>query len=282
MKSNATNLKGKRFGRLVAIKRTESFDRHAMWECLCDCGNISKVRSGSLTYGSINSCGCLNSERLIKLHTTHNMSRTKFYHVWDRIIQRCTNPNEPGFYLYGGRGILVNPNWLKFEGFRDDMYESYLKHVAEFGENNTSIDRVNPNGNYEPSNCRWATKKEQGETRRDSNKSENPQKHKVNRLNIMRSIRHCLLRGQKSSYVFDRYVGCSIEEFKRHIESQWLPEMTWNNLGRAKKGDHTWQLDHIVECYKFDLSKEEDLRKCFHYTNFQPMWWEEHLAKRRT
>lgn len=103
-------------------------------------------------------------------------------------------------------------------------------------------------------------------------------KHKNNPIfkikrNLRRRIHH-LVKGQKSDHTFN-LIGCNAEEFKIHIESQFKPGMTWNNYGSH------WHIDHIIPCCTFDLSKESEQRKCFHYTNQQPLWKEENLKKGR-
>lgn len=85
----------------------------------------------------------------------------KFYAAWYNTIRRCTNLLNKDYANYGQRGIIVCTAWLDFINFKSDMYESYLSHVQESGKKQTSIDRINVNGNYEPSNCRWATWQQQ-------------------------------------------------------------------------------------------------------------------------
>src|SRR5690625_3742702 len=91
----------------------------------------------------------------------HGMSYTKFYYVWGSMLQRCQNENNARYKDYGGRGITVCDRWHKFENFRDDMLKSYEEHSNIYGEEKTTIDRIDVDGNYEPSNCRWTTQTEQ-------------------------------------------------------------------------------------------------------------------------
>ena len=71
-------------------------------------------------------------------------------------------------------------------------------------------------------------------------------------------------------------LGCSLEEFKSHLESKWTEGMTWDNYG---KGKGTWNIDHIKPCKSFDFTNPEEQRACFHYTNTQPMWGDENTRK---
>jgi len=161
------DLTGKRFGRLVAIefkpKRDSKGKRLSYWLCQCDCGNTKEIQTTALIQGVTNSCGCIRREGP---HRTHGMKDERIYSIWQNMKTRCHDENVSVYKYYGGRGINYCEEWENFINFKNDMYEGYLKHVEEFGEKNTSIDRINVNGNYEPSNCKWATCKEQGRNQR--------------------------------------------------------------------------------------------------------------------
>lgn len=95
----------------------------------------------------------------MKVYEPHKMSNERFYKIFKKLEQRCINKNATGYHNYGGRGIKCE--WKSFEQFKIDMYDKYLQHVKDYGEKNTSIDRVNNDGNYSKDNCRWATRQEQ-------------------------------------------------------------------------------------------------------------------------
>lgn len=156
------NLINEKFGRWVVLSQGPKKNTHYSWVCKCECGTTREVLGIHLKNGKTKSCGCLKIENNVKRLTTHGKSKFEEYSVWNRIINRCTNPNSPDWENYGGRGIKVSDDWRhNFELFFLDMGKRPSK--------NHSIDRINNDGNYEKENCRWSTPKEQARnTRRNT------------------------------------------------------------------------------------------------------------------
>ena len=154
MKKHAHNfidLTGKRFGRLTVLRFSHKDSlRKTFWECLCSCGNKTTVYSQKLKTGHTKSCGCLNTE----VCTIHGESKTKFFVKWNSLKNRCGKKRN---YEH----VSVCKRWDTFLNFKKDMHQSYLDHVAIYGEKNTTIDRINNDKGYSPSNCRWSTYEEQ-------------------------------------------------------------------------------------------------------------------------
>ena len=152
---------GERFGKLTVIERAPNNRRgQAMWICKCDCGENSQPIIGtSLRSGKTHSCGCLNIK--------HHKRGTRLYKVWRDMKYRCYNPSAHLYERYGGRGIAVCDEWRNdFQAFYDWAMSNGYKEDAKRGE--CTIDRIYNNGNYEPSNCRWVSHKEQQDNKENT------------------------------------------------------------------------------------------------------------------
>lgn len=156
------DLTGQKFGRLIVVKRMDN-DKWGKiyWLCECHCRSKKVIRGNHLRSGKTKSCGCLLKEGS---HTTHghykNGKKSNTYHSWTNMIQRCTNPNNKAYHYYGDRGITVCKRWR-------NSFENFLGDMGEVSEG-YQIDRVDNNGNYCKSNCRWVTSKINNRNRRDN------------------------------------------------------------------------------------------------------------------
>lgn len=171
------DITGRRFGRLIAEKRLDtrispSGRKYSVWLCKCDCGNYTEARLSNLQQGSVLSCGCLSHEvhsqtaKRLKLgakafkhgDANHNVP---LYGVWTAMKRRCNNPHAAYYEIYGGRGIKVCDDWQDYTVFKEWAISSGY-------QTGLTIDRIDCDGDYTPSNCRWITMQEQQRNRRNN------------------------------------------------------------------------------------------------------------------
>lgn len=162
------DLSGFRCGRLVVQSFAEKRGQHRYWKCLCNCGNEKVIREDALRGRRPSlSCGCLQAEKAVELGrrclTTHGLCDRPESVIWHGLTSRCFSPNNAAFDRYGGRGITVCERWRGPYGFAN-----FLSDMGPRPSPAHSIERIDNNGNYEPTNCVWATSVQQGRNKRNN------------------------------------------------------------------------------------------------------------------
>lgn len=166
-KKNLDDLTGKTFDRLTVIARDDDYiqknGRHRVrWLCQCSCGATLSVASDSLKHGVTRSCGCYHTDQARLYSTTHGLSDTRLYGIYHKMKDRCYKQTCPAYPNYGGRGVRICDEWL-------NSFEMFYKWSIENGyESHLTIDRINVDGDYEPTNCRWTDAKTQSLNRRSN------------------------------------------------------------------------------------------------------------------
>ena len=154
------NLVGEKFGHLVVLSQEASVKRNTYWKCQCDCGTTIVCKTKSLRLEGKTSCGCDTFDRRSVKLRTHGLSKTPVYKSWRMMKSRCLNPNYTHYEYYGGRGVSIYPEWVSsFEKFLEDMGPR---------PDGYTLDRKDTNGDYTPENCRWSTREEQVDNRRNT------------------------------------------------------------------------------------------------------------------
>lgn len=162
----AQTIIGRSFGMLKPIEKIGTTGhREAIYKCLCDCGKTVEIKGGNLTSGNSTSCGCNKNKMISEKNSTHGKSTARLYKIWEGMKRRCNSINSKDYKNYGGRGIKVCDDWEKsFSEFERWAFDNGYDENAKYGE--CTIDRVNVNGNYVPSNCRWVNLTVQARNRR--------------------------------------------------------------------------------------------------------------------
>lgn len=212
------DLTGKRFGRLTALYRDSSKQGKVYWICNCDCGNQTSVYASKLNIGETKSCGCIRKEMLSARRKKHGFTKTTLHNAWINMKTRCNNPTHNEYERYGGRGITYCKDWEKFENFMKWSLDNGFQEIKDKnGRNLLSLDRINNDGNYEPSNCKWSTRIEQA-------------RNKCSNVNYEYNGKiYCLTSLAEISAV-------SLDSIRRRIRSGWSVEDAVNTPSKTYKG----------------------------------------------
>lgn len=188
----AIDMTGKKINMLTVICRAESKNGRTMWHCKCDCGNEIDVWYAHLKKGQF-SCGCYKNKRISERLTKHGKTKTKLFKLWRHMRERCYKKYHKSYMLYGGRGITVCQEWLDdFMNFYNWAMDNGYDENAPNGE--CTIDRIDVNGNYEPSNCRFVSIKEQCNNKRNNHLLEyQSEKHTISQWSELLEIPYSTL-----------------------------------------------------------------------------------------
>lgn len=207
------DLRGQRFGRLVAIQNTgrKTKSGNFIWICQCDCGKQTEANTGALKTGQKISCGCYKVDRMSQLNKTHGGRNERLYLVWMDMRRRCNDKKDIQFSNYGARGISVCKEWEDYANFRKWAEESGYNQDAKVGK--CTLDRIDTNKGYSPDNCRWVDMKVQNNNRRN---------------NLLLTY-----NGKtQTAAQWERELGLYKGSVSRHIRLGWSIERT---LGKAEK-----------------------------------------------
>lgn len=214
------DLTGRRFGRFLVEHFVETNKhRQPVWLCKCRCGNTRRIPSGDLVSGKRISCGCIQRER-----DPNAVTRKKEYAIYRGIIARCENPNVKLYPLYGGRGVTVSKEWRK-------SFFSFYNDMGPRPSPTHSVERIDPNGNYEKSNCVWATSLEQANNKRNTRWVI----YKGNRLSLHDAVRSAgNIIHPEAAWIRISECGWSVEE---SVETPRIRESpnSKNNRNRKRK-----------------------------------------------
>jgi hypothetical protein len=163
---DAQPIMGHKFGMLKPIAKIGTTKhRESIYKCVCDCGNVINVKGGNLVSGNSTSCGCNKAKLIGEKNSTHGKSNTRLYQIWSAMKRRCFNKNTKDYKNYGGRGIKICESWKNdYTNFEKWALKNGYDESAPYGD--CTIDRIDVDGNYEPTNCRWVDLKVQANNKR--------------------------------------------------------------------------------------------------------------------
>lgn len=152
------------YGQLVAVERVQHGTGHTKWLFRCSCGTAKECRLSHVKAGRTTSCGCAQHRLVVERFTTHGLSNSPTYRSWQAMRNRCYNQKHRQYKDYGGRGIKVCERWR-------GSFSAFLKDMGPRTDRSLTLDRINNDGNYEPGNCRWATRSEQRRNSRHASRA---------------------------------------------------------------------------------------------------------------
>lgn len=208
---NPIDLLGKQFGRLTVYESapdrvSRGGSRKKAWRCRCKCGNNVTATTQDLRRGDVRSCGCLKRELTSARLTVHGGKGSHLYNVWKAMRRRCSDIKQKDYHNYGGRGISVCSEW------NDDFSKFREWSLANGYNESLTIDRIDVNGNYEPSNCRWVTMKEQSNNRTTNVIVQlNGEKHTIKEWSEITGISYQTLYMRLRTYGWDPHRALSTQ-----------------------------------------------------------------------
>lgn len=215
-----SNIEGGVFGDLLVLRRAQkkSYNKNKYWVCKCMCGIEIEVEHGKLIRSQRSCIEC----RRTKYTGTHKKSKTKIYGVWLTMRQRCLNPEVKAYANYGGRGICVCNRW--------DDFELFLKDMGHPPSSKHTLDRIDVNGNYEPSNCRWATRKDQALNKRNNHVLEyNGEKLTISEWSTKLEIPYNTIIGRINNYGWTVNAALSTAPIKSRIGMKYKKDKKCQN-----------------------------------------------------
>lgn len=198
---------------ITILTRAPNNGKKTMYYCLCHCGNLFKASQSDLHSKHTTSCGCIQHYNRGKATLTHGQSDTKLYYVYKTMRNRCYNKQVNSYKNYGGRGIAVCDEW------KDDFQAFYKWAMSHGYKEGLQIDRINNDGNYEPNNCRWVTRKRNCNNRRSN-------------INIT-------YNGMtKTATEWAEYLGVNKKAFCSRVRRKWNIDRLFNQPYRSKYESH--------------------------------------------